>query len=173
MLGLRLVRLIESHSESLSRQLVHEIRNSSRTSDFVRIPADEMQRGALEIYRHLGEWLLQKTEIDVSRRFQTMAVRRASQGIPLHQYIWALTLTRDHLWHFLRTEAFADTALQLHEELELHQLLSQFFDRAIYYAVVGYEEAARATGKGNLARARDLAIAIGLMSAVTPETIEK
>jgi hypothetical protein len=31
--------------------------------------------------------------------------------------------------------------VQIYGELELVQLLDQFFDRALYYAVVGYERA--------------------------------
>jgi hypothetical protein len=34
-----------------------------------------------------------------------------------------------------------DGAVQLYGELELVQLLDQFFDRALYFAVVGYEHA--------------------------------
>jgi hypothetical protein len=61
--------------------------------------------------------------------------------------VWALVLTRDHLWHFLRQEAFADSIFELHAELELHQLLGQFFDRAIYFAVLGYEEGRAASSE--------------------------
>ena len=33
-----------------------------------------------------------------------------------------------------------DTALELHRELELFNLVTEFFDNAIYYTVRGYEE---------------------------------
>lgn len=165
MLGMKLVRLIERHSETLSRGLVAEIRNSERTSDFRKLPPEELERAAAELYHNLGEWLLQKTERDIAGRFKAIGGRRAAEGIRLHQFLWALMLTRDHLWYFLRREAFADTIVELHGELELNNVLNQFFDRAVYYAVVGYEEAGQAgTPKGELRRIQDLAMAIGLMS---------
>lgn len=175
MLAIRLVRLIENHSESLSRALIEEIRSSDRTSDFRKIPVAELQQAATDVYLHLGEWLLQKTQHEISHRFLAIGATRASEGIRLHQLVWALVLTRDHLWHFLQRDAFADTILELHGELELHTLLSHFFDRAIYYATLGHEEAQhQIEAKGNLARARDLAVAIGLMSAASPtRTLEK
>lgn len=164
MLGIKLVRLIEKHSEVLSRGLAQEIRKSDRTSDFRKIPPEDLKLAATEIYRRLGEWLLQKTESDIASRFRAIAAQRAEEGISLHQFVWALILTRDHLWHFLRREAFADNIIELHGELELHQLLNQFFDRAVYHAIVGYEQAGQpGTPKGELARARDLAVSIGLM----------
>jgi hypothetical protein len=166
MLGIKLVRLIEEHSESLSRRLTEQIYKSERTSDFHKIPPKDLQLAASEVYRNLGEWLLQKTESDIESRFEAIAARRAAEGIRLHQAVWALMLTRDHLWRFLRQQALADNIVALHGELELQLLLNQFFDRAIFYAILGYTEAARPhSPKGELARARDLAISIGLMTA--------
>ena len=165
MLGTKLVRLIERHSEALSRELAAAIRKSERTSDFCRIPASDLKLAATEVYRNLGEWLLQKTESDIERRFRDIAARRASEGISLHQFVWALMLTRDHLWRFLQREAFADNVVELHGELELHRQLNQFFDRAIYYAIVGYQEAGQAgTPKSDLRKVQELAMSIGLIS---------
>lgn len=90
------------------------------------------------------------------------------EGISLHQFVWALMLTRDHLFQCLRREAFADTIVELHGELELHQMLNQFFDRAVYYGIVGYEQAGDAAPKGDLRRVQDLAVAIGLGSERNP-----
>ncbi len=166
MLGMKLVRLIEAHSETLSRGLAEQLHSSDRTSDFREVSREDLQRRALEVYRNLGEWLLQKTESDISTRFRMIAVQRASEGIRLSQYIWALTLTRDHLWRFLRQQAYADTIFEVYGELEVLQLLNQFFDLAIYHAIIGHQEAIReTTSKGDLRRIRDLAVSIGLMSA--------
>jgi hypothetical protein len=46
---------------------------------------------------------------------------------------------KEHLFAFLQREGFAEGVVQLYSELELLQLLDQFFDRALYYAAVGYE----------------------------------
>jgi hypothetical protein len=53
----------------------------------------------------------------------------------------ALVISRDHLGQFLQREAFADNIVQLFGELELQQMLNQFFDRAMYYGILGYNEA--------------------------------
>src|ERR1700752_2152826 len=154
MLGMKLVRLSEAHSEALSQGVVNVIRASERTSDFRAIPREDLQRRVVEVYRNLGEWLLQKTEPDVASRFRALATRRIAEGIRLPQFVWALMLTRDHLLHFLRHEAFADNVVALHGELELHQLLDQFYDRAVYHSVLGYEEAgSKAQPIGDVKRA--------------------
>ena len=94
-----------------------------------------------EIYRHLAEWLLGKTELDVEKRYLEIGAKRAHQHVPLSQLIWAIILTKKNLWDFMQREAVLDRPAEISGELEVEQLLDQFFDRAIYYAAVGYERA--------------------------------
>jgi transcriptional regulator with XRE-family HTH domain len=170
-LGMKLVRLIEVHSETLARDLTERIRNSQRTSDFRKIPAHELEQATTEVYRNLGEWLLQKTESDIARRFKAVAARRQSEGIRLPQFASALMLSRDHIWRFLQREAFADNIVELHGELQLYQHLTQFFDRALYYAIVGYQEA-QASSEGGLPAMREVPVSVTVIStssATQPE----
>ncbi len=141
MVALKLVRLIEKHSEELARGLAEQIHTSDRTCDFRKIPHADLELAASEVYRNLGEWLLQKTEADIESRFAAIAKRRAAEGVGLHQFVWALITSRDHLWHFLQREAFACNVVELYGELELYQMLTQFFDRAVYYGILGYGNA--------------------------------
>jgi hypothetical protein len=143
MIGLALMRLIERNSERLAQGLTEEIYRSERTTDFHKIPPKDLQVRATEIYRNLGEWLLQKTEHDIERWFRAMGARRAAEGISLPQFAWAVMLTRDHLWHFLEQECLSDSIIQLHGEIELQRHLNQFFDRAVYYGIIGYLDPVR------------------------------
>jgi hypothetical protein len=165
MLGMKLVRLIEKHSDSLSRELMEQVLRAEHTSDFQKIAQEDLRLAATDVYRKLGEWLLQKKEGEVARRFKAVAAQRVQEGIRPQQMVWALMLTRDLLWRFLRREAFLDSIVELHAELELQQLLNQFFDRAIYYAIQGYEEAEdQRRRRTDWSRAQELAVSIGLMS---------
>lgn len=141
MVALKLVRLIEKHSEELVKGLVGQIHRSPRLCDFRKIPHTELELAATEVYRNLGEWLLQKTEHDIETRFGAVAVRRAAQGVGLHQFVWALITSRDYLWQFLQREAFGCSVVEIYGELELYQMLTQFFDRAIYYGIQSYDKA--------------------------------
>ncbi len=142
MLGSRLVRLIESHSDALAEGLVRKLCNSGRTADFRNIPQEELIRGAHEIYSNLSDWLLTKTESDIELRYTAIGARRAAQGIALQELVWAMLVSKEHLWAFLQREGLVTGPVELFGELELMQLLDQFFDRALYYVVVGYGESA-------------------------------
>jgi hypothetical protein len=60
MIALRLVHLIESHSEKLSDDLVRKILRDEHTRDFQRIPGGELHERSHEIYRNLSDWLVTK-----------------------------------------------------------------------------------------------------------------
>ena len=142
LLAYRLVRLIEAHSDQLARNLLERVRDSDKTPAYItHVPQDELRLRVSEVYKNLGEWLLGKTESDVQRRYEEICARRAAQHVPLTQLIAALVLTKDTLWEFLLREAVVERPVEVFGELELLQLLDQFFDRAIYYASVGHEQA--------------------------------
>lgn len=96
MLAYRLVRLIENHSERLSETLLVRLKSCEKCSAFQKVPAEEFRQRVYEIYQHLGEWLLGKREEDIAQRYQEIGARRAAQGIPLSQLIYAIVLVREH-----------------------------------------------------------------------------
>ncbi len=151
MFSYRLVRLIESHADALAAGLEERVQGNTQISHFRNVPAHELRERVYEIYRHLGEWLLGKNELDIEHRYREIGARRARQHVPLSEVVQAIVLTKETLWDFLKSEAVMDRAVEIMGELELLQMLEMFFDRAIYYAAVGYEEeVARETHEGAL-----------------------
>lgn len=147
MLTYRLLRLIETHSDQLARELLSRVQSSERTKTFNRVPAAELESRLHEIYRNLGDWLLKKTEFDIERRYCEIGARRAHQHVPLHELLWAIIEVKEYLWEFLKKEGMIDRPVELLSELEMIELTDHFFNRAMYYAAVGYEKACAGEGK--------------------------
>src|ERR1700757_5129496 len=135
----RLVHLIESNSNALATCLLDRVNNSQATPDYKQVPPDDLKERVYEIYRHLGDWLMTKDELDLERRYLKIGAERARQRVPFSQVAWAIVLTKDNLWEFLKKESPLDRPVEAYGELEMLQLLDHFFDRAIYYAALGYE----------------------------------
>lgn len=145
MLGLRLVRLIQKHSNEIAEGLMAKLLTSPRTQAYRSLREDEFRDAVIALYSHLEEWLLTKTESDVERYFKDLGVRRANDGIPASQMAWAINLSKAQLKEFVYRESGADRALELYGELEFLDSLDRFFARAIYYALIGYEQRAKVT----------------------------
>jgi hypothetical protein len=136
----RLVRLIETHSQSLATCLLDRVRESELTENYQKnVPGEELRERVYEIYRHLGEWLIAKDESHLEQRYLEIGARRAIQRVPMSEVIWVIVMTKENLWDFVKKEAVLERPVEVFGELEMLQLLEQFFDRAIYYASIGYE----------------------------------
>ncbi len=135
----RLVRLIETHSEALAACRLDRVQNSDATPDYGKVPPEELKERVYEIYRHLGDWLITKDELDLEQRYLAIGARRALQGLPMSQVAWAIVLTKENVWEFIKKEIGIERPVEVFGEMEMFQRLDRFFDRAIYYAAVGYE----------------------------------
>lgn len=141
MIALRLVRLIETHSEELAEGLTQKLLSCDRAADIRKVPASELHHRCHEIYRNLSDWLLTKTDHDIEVVYKALGARRAGQGVSIAALTWAILLTKEHLWSFLEWEGVHGGLHNVFGELELLRQLDQFFDRAVYYATEGYEQA--------------------------------
>jgi hypothetical protein len=151
MIALRLVRLIEQHSDELAAELVVKLETSSRTADLRKVPIDELRRRLQEILQHLSEWLLTKTGHDVERRFFEIGERRASQGVALSDFCWSIVLVKEHLWEFLQRQGSVHGPVEIYGEMELLRLLDQFFDRGLCFATEGFEKYAQLHNRSHIA----------------------
>jgi hypothetical protein len=140
MIALRLVRMIENHSEELTESLIAKLEASARTADLRKVPAEELRGRIHEILQHLNEWLLTKTGSDIETHYREIGERRAAQNVALSDFCWGIILTKEHLWEFLQQQAFMRGPVEIYGELELLRLLDQFFDRALCFASEGYEQ---------------------------------
>ena len=141
LLAYRLVKLIETHSDGLARSLERRYRECSKCSAYANVPAGDLADKVYDVYRHLGDWLLGKTEADIEQRYLEIGAERAAQGVPLSQVVWMICLIRENLWDYLQKHAELERPAEILGELELLEMLDQFFHLAIYYAALGHERA--------------------------------
>lgn len=155
MLSFRVVQMIESHAEQLTRGVVHDLQTNPRTPSYHKLSAEELHHRAYAVYRNLGRWLGEETEQTIEAFYGELGKKRQAEGIPLCEVLYALLLVKYHLRDYVRSSGLIDSAVDLYQEQELQRLVGHFFDRAIYYTVKSYEcEAASRRAHAAAARAR-------------------
>lgn len=143
MFALRMVQLIEAHATKLSEELMRTQKESEGCRELIRnVPEHEIKMRTHEIYRNLSDWLLAKTESEIEERYVGLGVRRAKQGVPFSDFLFALNATKECLWQYLQHEGLLEDPVELLGDIELLHSLERFFDRAAYSASIGYESAA-------------------------------
>jgi hypothetical protein len=150
MFALRLVQLIEHNADKLSEGLIARLKRSDACGTMLSlVPSQELKHRTYEVYRNLSDWMLNKTESEVEERYVGIGNRRARQGVPFSHLLYAIHATKDNLWDFLQQEGLLEPE-DLIGQMELLRTVGHFFDRALYFAAIGYESVIQ----GELLRSR-------------------
>lgn len=142
----RLIRIIESNAEALTRGTVEKLQTSPRTGSYHRLSYTELYDRGYAVYHDLGRWLWEKSNQAVEGWYNELGAKRCEEGIPLSEVLWALVLTKDRLLEYLDACGLADTAIELYQQQEFDRLIGRFFDRAVCYTAEGYERYASEQG---------------------------
>jgi hypothetical protein len=135
------VNLIERHAGNLSENLIRDLRRHAATPTYHTYDEKELYDRAFNVYSNLGKWISEETtKEDIARHYMALGAQRREEGFVLSEVIQALIMARSHIWLKVQSEGFLDTMLDLNQAMELSNRVVLFFDRAIYYTALGYEQ---------------------------------
>jgi hypothetical protein len=135
-----LMRLIETHAEELTDQLIRAVRTSPQTTFMHDLPEAELRERVFDLYHNLGRWLGEKGEAEIEATYREIGQRRFREAVPLSELVYALLLVKRHLWDYVQKNDLPESAANLYGEEQLVVMVGRFFDTAVYHAVRGYEE---------------------------------
>jgi len=153
MLVNRLIQLIENRSESLTQEVLHDVLTNESTASFRKVPRAVLKPRIALLYQNLGKWLGYPNEDDIRQEYEDWGRTRFRQGIPFSEIVYVLMLTKKHLRKFIREHGLVEFSgdrvtpdelvpVELYAIQELNYLVGDFFDKALYHLVRGYEAAA-------------------------------
>lgn len=156
----QLVDLIERNAHRLTEAWLADVKRRPETPTYHGYQDDQLYERVHEVYRNLGKWVCRETTAaDVGRVYTALGRQRHAEGFALSEVLEALILTRRHLWLLVLSEGFLDTALLLQQALDLNARAVLFFDRAMYFTALGYEQAqADAAPRPTAVLAQELAL---------------
>ena len=153
MYAIKLIQLIETRAEQPSEGLMLRLETSDRCTELLRrVPSDELKRRSHEIYSDLNDGLLTRAESAIAERYIGLGMKRARQGVPYTNLLWAVSTTKEYLWQFMLAEGLFEEPIDLLGEIDLLHSLDRFFDRIMYFMAMGYERARPAESEDALSR---------------------
>jgi hypothetical protein len=158
MLQARLIELIETHADGLTKDALNDIATNSRTRSFHLVPRDELEARVFATYHNLGKWIGDPRDDAVRADYEIWGAKRFREGIPLSEIVYVLILIKHHLRRFVRNHGLVELSgdrvlaadligVQLHGIQELNYMVGEFFDRAMYHLARGFEEEANRRGR--------------------------
>ncbi len=146
MRALKLVQHMKTNAGRMSEAVLQKIRASSRCRELlIKVPVEEHRQYALDIYSDLTAWLEAETESSIKNRYVTLGMLRAEQGVPFSDLFWAVCIANEHLWAYVQEECLLEEPVEFWGGVQLLRSLNQFFDRALYFASIGYQESQKLT----------------------------
>jgi hypothetical protein len=153
MLSARMVELIQNHAPQLTSAVLIELSTDRRTPAFQALSARELEARVFRIYNHLGDWIGAANERAVEEEFTYWGRERLRQGVPLSEVVYAVILVKRQVSRYIRDNGLIESSLprfdgdallpvHLHSLDELHRMIGEFFDNAIYHLTRGYERGA-------------------------------
>ena len=153
MLANRLIQLIENQTESLTQEALNDILTNESTASFRKVPIGELKPRVAALYENLSKWIGNPNQEQIRQEYEDWGRTRFRQGIPFSEIVYALMLTKKHLRKFIREHGLVEFSgdrvtpdelvpVELYAIQELNYLVGDFFDKALYHLVRGYEAAA-------------------------------
>ena len=122
MRALKLIQHMKTNGGRMSEAMLQKIRASSRCREpLFKVPVEEHKQYALDIYSDLTAWLEAEIESSIENR----------------------CIANEHLWTYMQEECLFEEPVEFWGGVQLLRSLSQFFDRALYFASIGYQEASQ------------------------------
>ena len=150
MLSVQLVQLIERHADSLTHEVVEDLLSNEHTISFHGLSKTELEPRILALYQHLGNCVVGCNEEVIKAEYESWGTTRRGQGIPVSEIAYALIITKQHLRRYIREHGSALASgdritkgeilpLELYSIQQLNYAVGDFFDKALYYLLRGYE----------------------------------
>jgi hypothetical protein len=135
----KLVELIERDARELALAYLREVKKNPNMATYQSFPEKEVYDRTYAVYSQLGRWISYKLDSEeMKNHWIALGQKRRQEGFTLPEIFLSLCLERKQVWHKIQSEGLLDNALDLYQALELYDRLVTFFDRALYYAIIGY-----------------------------------
>lgn len=149
MISEKIITLIKENAELLTNRLCKDVLSREETKNYRKLDKDLVFERVFDVYSRLDSWLEgNKVKGEIRDHYLKLGAQRYHEGIPLSDLVMTLMLIKRHLWLYVMEQNFFDSSFQLMQALEFNNRVVLFFDRAIYFATIGYEmEQAKASGE--------------------------
>jgi hypothetical protein len=141
MLSGKLIRLIETHCDEITRRALRQVHEDSEIREIRKLPDSELRDRWQMVLRNLGHWLAAGKGAKLIRQYEELGRTRFEERVPLHETVRVLHILRNEMVDFLQEQGLVETTVDVYAEEEMERRVTRFFDDLVFHFVRGYEEA--------------------------------
>ena len=122
MLSIGLIKLIETHAESLTREVVQDLVTNEHTPTLHRFSKSELEPRIFRLCHNLGDSLTSSKNQRIPAEYVEWGRMRQQQKVPVSEIVYSIILIKHHLRRYIREHGPATSSgepIRRGEELPL------------------------------------------------------
>jgi 8-oxo-dGTP diphosphatase len=142
-----LITIASENSKKIINLWIDDITTNPSTLSYHGLDKKDLSERAAFIIDRFELWLKgDKTEKELKDFYYNLAKKRKEDNVILEDMVSSLSLLKKHIWMYIYSFGVWEKAVDIYRMFELGERLIYFFDRAVYYTVMGYTDIAREDG---------------------------
>ncbi len=135
---------VQENSGKIVDFWLNDISTNPSTKSYHRHDREDLVSRAMFILGQFEQWLKGvKAESEFKNFYYNLGYQRGQEGIPIEELVSSLSLLKKHIWMFTYSFGVWEKAVDIYRMFELGERLVYFFDKIVYYTVMGYRSAMR------------------------------
>ena len=136
----KLIEITEQGADRIALQWLKDVRANPKTPAYHNFSDEKALSHAVAFYRNFRSLFITEKPFDAAQKFFTKyADERYSEGIPLHEAVYALILMRRHIWLFAEFQTLFVSTVEHQQAAESLTRTLLLFDYATYVIAERYE----------------------------------
>ncbi len=137
----KLLDFTERHPEKIAEQWCKAIRTNRRTPSFHNLEEGKYFPAVINCYKSLKNIYHSESVFEASIPcFSSYAKVLYTEGIPLCESVYCLTLMRRHIWLSAEVQALFMNVFDMHQAVDSINRVVLLFDYGVYITIQHYEQ---------------------------------
>lgn len=124
----------------MAQRWYRDLHESKYVPTMHNVSEDEGMRIATSVYRNLCDWLVRSSEVDIKDTYRQFGESVYHRGFDMQEVVMLLVLLKRNLYMHLLELGLMTTNLNIYQALELNNKVVLYFDRAMYFALIGFQD---------------------------------
>jgi hypothetical protein len=135
-------RFIEKFHEQIKEDFLEDAFNKRELLSHHQMGKEMLEELADAICSEFTRNIDRKTAVqEIADKYVRMGIRCSEQRVSYSEMVRVFILLKRHIWLFFQESDFAGQPYDVRSIVALNNRTALFFDRAIFYFLVGYEQA--------------------------------
>lgn len=141
MLEEKLVEIIEQNSDNIALTWYREAKESAYMPNLKNLTQEEALSIATNVYSKLSQWLKPSRHEEIQAAYERYGETCYTKGFRMEEVVQSLVLIKRYLWLHLLERGIMTTNIEVYQALDVNNKVVLYFDRAIYFGLIGYKSA--------------------------------